>query len=195
MQAHPELELRCLQGFTMRQWQALQPKMRSGLNLVAVDNLNQIWVAGQNADLEKLTAGLVKDKLAKVKMQDLAYGIYSEFMLPVVEQFAPYLEKVDFKNLQIPVLSNINGRALKTGRIVKKELTAQLLQPLNWPKVAQGLSDCDVIVEVGPGRALMQSLQMLYPQKLVLELNYESDIFLIKEAMGLILQDQTHENQ
>jgi len=176
-------------------------KLNSELALIDQDNLFVLVVNGPTEQvvggqikaislLEKALSGLKK---VKVSSYDLQCGFNCELSQPFLDQFQTYLTKVDFKDLKIPVLSNLSGKALLNGKAVKKDLINQELDTIMWSKVLQNLADYDVIIEVGPGKNLAAQLQDLYPDKPVLTLNQISDLIKIKDLLGLNKQEKLND--
>jgi len=135
-------------------------------------------VAGRAKDVKKLEAQL--DKLHIISAvhyteKSLGIGINAPFCQSLADNFRIYLEKVDFKDLQLPVLSGISAKIIKTGKMVKKELVEQIVKPFLWHKIVQKLSDCDILIEVGPGNYLAQELSVIYPDKLILNVGKKED--------------------
>ena len=183
-------------GLAVRKARTLCQEVADDLFVAIVNAEADVMIAGSAKSIKKMEQILQPLVLAKeinLQARALGWGLHSELAAAVLLNFKMYLEKVDFKDLQIPVISNVNGKVIHTSKEVKKELVAQELNPLLWLKVVQGLADCDVIVEVGPGNQLAQQIQDFYPDKKVFALNKKEDLVKIKEAIGLNLQDSGYE--
>lgn len=192
------LRIVAVQGISGRKLQAMCAQISTELVVTISNSATDHIVSGLAKDVKKLEQQLNKLKLngdEGIVWRDvsLGLGINSEISQPVVDSLRPYLEKVDFKNLQLPLLSGMNGKLLTSGKMVKKDLLDQIVQPLVWQKVVQKLQDCDIIIEVGPGQRLAQNLIQVYPDKTILNLGKKSDQEQIKTVFGLNMQDISHE--
>lgn len=150
-------------------------------------------VAGLSNSVKKLQQVLGSTEYANqvtFTEHSAAGGLNCELAQGLVDSFKIYLTKVDFKDLQIPVLSVINGKAIISSKEVKKELVEQELNTVVWQKVVQGLAECEVIIEVGPGQTLAKEIRQIYPDKQVLVLNKKKDMLEIREILGLNSQEQ-----
>ena len=73
------------------------------------------------------------------------------------EEFRPYLEKVEFKNPQIPVYSNVSGKLVSSGEEAKKMALLQVTSTVRWfdEETAIGAAGgIDCLLETGPGKVL-----------------------------------------
>ncbi len=102
----------------------------------------------------------------------------------VAEQFKIYLEKVDFKDLQIPVISNITGRAISADKKIKDEVVDQITNPNNWDKVLHKFAGVDCIIEVGPKEIYVPQLKEIYPDKNIFSFTKKADIEVVKNLLN-----------
>ena len=118
------------------------------------------------------------DEMDNVKFDDEAVeiGLHSATMDPVALNLRLYLEKVDFKPLTIPLITNADAKIITEGNLLKTALIKQIHSPVLWAQSMAHLSDCDIIIEVGPGTHLTSLLQELYPEKKCIAINKRSDI-------------------
>lgn len=191
------LKMIAAQGLSLRKMRMLCNDIggeTGALFISAVHSDDSQIIVGQAKLVNKLELALgnLSDQIV---MQDLplGWGLHSELAQEFVTNFKIYLGKVDFKNLTMPVLSNLNGKIINSSKAVKKELIEAELSPVMWQKVVQGLAGCDIIIEVGPGSRLAGELQKTYPDKIVLVLNKKDDIIKIKALVVSDQQDTSHE--
>ncbi len=151
---------------------------------------NQHLIAG---DREAVIACMQQAKeIKKVKVEELPieYGLHSTVMFPVIEQFEVYFEKVDFKDVETPIIANSSATFLTTGKQLRQELLDAEIKSIQWFKIMQALHDCDVLCIVGPGDFMQDMLKQLYPNKEIIIVHKPSDLELIKK---LILKDDISE--
>ena len=98
----------------------------------------------------------------------------------IVKNVKMYLEKVDFKDTEVPLISGVIGEPLQSGEMIRAAIMQHIHAPTQWEKVMEALHDCDVIVEVGPGEHLQGLLKDLYPKKKIYRVLTPADIEQIK---------------
>ncbi|HRN77927.1 MAG TPA: ACP S-malonyltransferase [Candidatus Dependentiae bacterium] len=124
-------------------------------------------------------------------------GLYSNLMQPIADEFKIYLEKVDFKDVKIPMISGIDGRVIIQGEDIKQRVVAHITSPIMWARVLEGLQDVDLIIEVGPGNTLEGMITQMYPEKKYISINKRTDIEALKTLLPqteVIEQTETTES-
>jgi len=116
-------------------------------------------------------------------------GLHSDSMAPVAQNFKMYLEKVDFKDLNIPLISGSDGQVITQGNVIKEHVIKLLLEPIMWIRVLQMVGECDLIIEVGPGNTLESMIKAAHPNKQYQNVNKQSDIDKLKYIMATITPD------
>ena len=125
---------------------------------------------------------------AQLEGLSLEVGLHSLLMESVVKNMTMYLEKVDFKDLSVPLLSGVDAQIIEKAEDVKHHVINHLNNPSVWTQVMARLADCDVLVEVGPGTKLSEMAKKLYPEKSIIAINKRSDIDVLKK----IVEPTTH---
>lgn len=141
-------------------------------------------VTGDSIAIMRLRELLGEVKGIKVKDENVQVGLHSELMLPVVEQVKMYLEKVDFRDTTIPLIINADAKAVRNGDDIKQTVLAQIHKPVLWAQSVELLADCELIIEVGPGKQLSSLLAERYPDKQMVAINTKADIEQLKTIMG-----------
>lgn len=125
---------------------------------------NQFVVSGTLPELD-----LVKDevKLLGAKAIDLnvAGAFHSRLMKDAENNFSSYLVKVDFKDLTIPLVSNVDAKIIKLAQDIKNALVNQISKPVLWWQSMQYFKEMDIILELGPGGKLAKILKREWPEK------------------------------
>jgi [acyl-carrier-protein] S-malonyltransferase len=77
-------------------------------------------------------------------------------MLPAAEQLAEYLQTIDLRDAEIPIIQNVDVKVRTDSEEIKKSLVEQLHQPVRWSETIIELKSkgVDKIVECGPGKVL-----------------------------------------
>lgn len=128
---------------------------------------------------------LINKKFPDAKISSLPkeMGLHTSLMEPVANNLKIYLEKVDFKDPNLPLISGIDGRLVSTGSEIKERLTAQIDAPIFWQRVADVLAAHDLIIIVGPGAHMSELIKQLYPDANVISVSNKTDIEKIKSLM------------
>lgn len=132
-------------------------------------------------------------KMPGVKVEDIAieFGLYTPVMQSAIDQFKIYLEKVDFKDIEIPLISNISAQSVNSGISLKHEVIHQSVKPSNWLASLRELHTCDLLLSVGPGTMLVDMAKQLYPNKKIMAIQKLSDIELLKQ----FIEDQKQQGK
>ncbi|MBI2774960.1 ACP S-malonyltransferase [Candidatus Dependentiae bacterium] len=103
-------------------------------------------------------------------------GLHSSLMKPVQDHLRTYLEKIDFHDLQIPLISTIDGSSLLSGSQAREKIMEQIVSPIHWDKVIKSIADWDLIIHVGPGDSLQKIVRDYYPEKRHIAINSLTDV-------------------
>lgn len=126
---------------------------------VVVANYNcpgQVVISGDKAGVD---AAIEKCKAAGAK-RALPLQVSGAFHSPLVENanatLAENMERVIFRDAEIPVVTNVDGKAHTSGPKIKENLLRQMVSSVRWTTTLETLRDADLdaIVEVGPGSVL-----------------------------------------
>ena len=113
-----------------------------------------------------------------------AFGLHAKHMQPAIDLFKIYLEKVDFKDIAIPMISNVTGKPMQEGAVLKEEVVQHLTQPMQWLECLKALHTCDIVLSVGPGALLIDMAKQLYPNKLIMSVATLADIEEVKKIIA-----------
>jgi [acyl-carrier-protein] S-malonyltransferase len=158
---------------------------------VSGDN-GKAFIAIYNSPIDHIVAGS-RDQLAQisdsidgqgiVEYIGVEAGLHCELMNSVVEQFKIYLEKVDFKDLRIPLISGIDGEIITNGTDSKERFIRHINSPLLFNAVMGLLADYDCIIVANPGNILSEMVKKQYPEKFVISIAKKEDIDTLKEMV------------
>jgi [acyl-carrier-protein] S-malonyltransferase len=151
-----------------------------GLAPEKVEALINEWKAGDNPCLKDLYAANINSPrqtaisgtakaLAEAESLFMAAGarryirlqvncpFHSPLLAGAAEEFRPHIEKINFRDPQIPFYSNVSGKLVTSGEEAKKLALLQITSPVRWTDElgaigAAGGMDC--LLELGPGKVL-----------------------------------------
>ncbi|HLW73347.1 MAG TPA: ACP S-malonyltransferase [Candidatus Babeliales bacterium] len=156
--------------------------------IVLHDSPTEHVVVGHRNQLAQIQD--IIDGLGSMEYVGVEIGLHSSLMNDVVDLFKSYLEKVDFKDLKIPLISCIDGQMVTMGSDVKERFIRHINSPLEWFRVMRMLDDYDCILVAVPGDDLCEMVKKQYPDKIIMSIAKKEDIDTLKE-MILIEPEKT----
>jgi [acyl-carrier-protein] S-malonyltransferase len=131
----------------------------SSLGVCAPANINspnQTVIAGNKAAVERAVE-LAKAKGAKrAVMLPVSAPFHCQLMKPAAERMTTVLNEIDFKDLSLPLVTNVDATLITSGSEARGSLLRQVVSPVRWNESVQVLINQGVgrFVEIGPGRVL-----------------------------------------
>jgi [acyl-carrier-protein] S-malonyltransferase len=127
--------------------------------VVSAANLNspgQVVIAGHSAAVDRAIA-LCKAAGAKrgIKL-NVSAPFHCALMGPAQERLAQVLGALTFRDLEVPLVANVDARAVRTGAECRDGLVRQVSGAVRWQESVELLTREGVgtFVEVGPGHVL-----------------------------------------
>ncbi|HEY0321032.1 MAG TPA: ACP S-malonyltransferase [Pyrinomonadaceae bacterium] len=121
-----------------------------------INSANQVVIAGDAAAVDRAIE-ILKELGAKRAIRlNVSAPFHCALMMPAQERLAEDLEKLDFHDLSVPVVTNVDATAITSGTDARDALVRQVSSPVRWHEsitylVQEGV---DTLVEVGPGKVL-----------------------------------------
>lgn len=135
-------------------------KEASSTGIVEPANFNcpgQVVVAGEVKAVEKAIE-LAKDKGAKrAMMLPVSAPFHCSLLKPAGEKLAAELEKIELKDIKIPVVTNVTAEYILDKSKVKDLLIRQVSSPVYFEESVRKMIDdgVDTFIEIGPGKTLI----------------------------------------
>jgi [acyl-carrier-protein] S-malonyltransferase len=128
-------------------------------HFVQVANLNsadQTVVSGDEQGVAALVAAAKSADARDAVPLPVGAPFHSELMRPIEDEYASDLDKADFQEPVIPVVSSVSGAYVESAEEARSLLRSQLAAPVQWSRTLRLLAGEQVsaLVEVGPGRVL-----------------------------------------
>ena len=134
-------------------------KEASASGLISGANYNcpgQIVLSGEIAAIEKAVE-VAKEKGAKRSLiLPVSAPFHCEMLKPAGQKLSEVLEKVDIKNMNVKVISNVTGEYINNSSDIKDLLIKQVSSSVLWEdSIELMLKDgVDQFIEIGPGKTL-----------------------------------------
>jgi [acyl-carrier-protein] S-malonyltransferase len=132
-------------------------------------NLNspkQIVIAGDAAAVDRALEILKSRGVRKAVKLNVSAPFHSALMLPAQLRLATDLEKLEFRDLRVPVVSNVDAKLIRAGAEARDALVRQVSSPVRWSESVELLVNergVKTFVEVGPGKVLSGLLRQIAP--------------------------------
>jgi [acyl-carrier-protein] S-malonyltransferase len=121
-----------------------------------INSPGQVVIAGDAAAIDRATV-LLKERGAKRAVRlNVSAPFHCALMKPAQARLAVDLQKISFKDLSIPVVTNTDAQPEKSGDRARQALVRQVSQPVRWLDSVEFLISQGVqtLVEIGPGKVL-----------------------------------------
>ncbi len=147
------------------------------------NDLEDHVVAGTRIGVEAFRLACTDHEGVECKDLDEGFGIHSKGMDEVQEKLKMYLPKIDFHNLETPMITCVDGVQIVSSEPAKMSLFRQINNPILWSQVLANFVGCDVIITIGPKDDLVPLVQKRYPEKKIFKLCSLADLEVIKEHL------------
>ncbi|KJD38713.1 malonyl CoA-ACP transacylase [Paenibacillus polymyxa] len=152
----------------------LQDSNLQGIDIANLNTPTQIVISGLKHEINESIRLLGAAGARGVVPLNVSGAFHSRYMEEAQEQFKKYLSKIQFKELQFPVISNVHARPYNPSDI-KRNLTDQMTHPVNWTDSMRYLLALGVesIEEIGPKQVLTKLLDQIRNEAEPLDLEAE----------------------
>ena len=143
-----------------------------------INSPNQVVIAGNVGAVDR-AGELLKTRGAKrVIGLKVSAPFHCSLMLPAQQRLAKDLADTVFRDLQQPLVTNVDARILHSGNATRDALVRQVSAPVRWQEsiellIAEGVS---TFVELGPGKVLTGLLR---------QINREVRVFNVEDSASL----------
>lgn len=155
-----------LLGFDMAQLQEAIAQT-PGVVLANDNNSAQVVISGTPAGVEAVMDAVKCKRAVKLNVSG---AFHSPLMAPAAEEFQQVLDAVQFKDAQVPVLSNVEPTPATDAATLKDRLSRQMTGSVRWREITLQLPQVGIeqVIEIGPGKVLTGIMKRTCPH-LILE--------------------------
>lgn len=135
----------------------LEKSSEKGEIVIANYNLNDQYVLSGSIEAVEFAKTYAKEKGAKlVKVLDVSAAFHSPLMSPIVEEMSAFIDLIEFKEPDIPIIQNYSAKVENKTAKIKENLKKQITGPVRWYETVIlaekiGIRKC---YEVGPKNVL-----------------------------------------
>lgn len=121
-----------------------------------INSPGQVVIAGDSVAVERAMA-ILKERGAKRAIKlNVSAPFHCALMMPAQERLAFDLERIEFQDLRVPLVTNVDAAVITNGEKARDALVRQVSAPVRWRESVELLIQKGVerFVEVGPGKIL-----------------------------------------
>jgi [acyl-carrier-protein] S-malonyltransferase len=157
-------------------------KRAAGNEICTPANLNspeQTVISGHAAAVKRAVEIASQLGAKRAVMLAVSAPFHSALMMPAQEKLAADLKKINFANLRMPLVTNVDADTETLGDEARDALIRQVSMPVRWEESIRTLIDegVNTFVEVGPSRVLTGLLRQI--ERSVSTLNVEDEKSLL----------------
>lgn len=126
-----------------------------------INSPGQIVIAGHAAAVDR-AIGLLKERGAKRAIKlNVSAPFHCALMMPAQVRLATDLEKIEFQDLAMPLVTNVDASDVESGDEARDALVRQVSSPVRWLESVEFLirEGVAIFVEVGPGKVLSRLMR------------------------------------
>lgn len=158
---------------------------------ISAHNTEHGFYVGGHIDLiEQIKEYCKVHEIRKVKEVSVAYGLHSSIVDIVLTTLSPYFFKIDFKSLNYPIITNVDGVYVTSSEALESAILRKINSPILWDEVMNGFIGCEILICVGPGKQIAEWAQLKYPDKEIYTVECLADVEKLKQ----LLQQDTLEH-
>ncbi len=149
---------------------------------IANDNSNgQLVASGKIEDINKLSLDLTSKNIKNIKLS-VSAPFHCNLMNKATELMKKEIEKLEFKNFQNPLISNVTAAEIKDKSMLKDLLVKQIESRVRWRESVLYMINNGVnqFIEIGPGKVLSGLIKRIDRNVKISAINKEEDISIIK---------------
>ena len=149
---------------------------------IANDNSNgQLVASGTMEDINKLSSDLTSKSIKNIKLS-VSAPFHCNLMSKATELMKKEIEKLEFKDFQNPLISNVTATEIKDKSMLKDLLVKQIESRVRWREsvlymIKNGVNQ---FIEIGPGKVLSGLIKRIDRNVKISAINKEEDISMAK---------------
>jgi [acyl-carrier-protein] S-malonyltransferase len=127
---------------------------------------DQIVIAGEARAVQSASEKMKELGAKRVIPLPVSAPFHCGLMAPARDRLQADLRAVDFRDLAVPLVSNVDAAEVLQGEAARDGLVRQVCSPVRWVESVRYLADCGVdrFIEIGPGKVLTGLVKKIAPQ-------------------------------
>ena len=165
-----------------------EASQEGGIVVVANDNCpGQTVISGEVEALERAMALASAAGARRVVRLGISIASHSPLMERAGQQLSDLVQKVNFREPSMPIVSNISGRFITSVDDLKRNVGQHMVRPVMWSGSVREMVDhgVDTFLEVGPGQVLSGLIRRVKREVKTMSV---ADLGISLDASGLVSQ-------
>jgi len=131
-----------------------------------INSPGQVVIAGNAAAVERAIPILKARGAKRAVPLKVSAPFHCALMLPAQERLASELNEIEFRDLSVPLVTNVDAAVIRTGAEARASLVRQVSSPVRWRESVELLAreNVSTFVEIGPGKVLSGLVRQTAPQ-------------------------------
>ncbi len=151
-----------------------------------INSPGQIVIAGETEAVDR-AVDMLKSRGAKRAIKlNVSAPFHCALMNRAQERLDVELGKIEFSNLGMPLISNVDAAPVRNGAEAREKLVRQVSQPVRWQESIERLAgECGVktFIEVGPGKVLSGLVKKIAPGSVCLNIEDTASLDTARAAL------------
>jgi [acyl-carrier-protein] S-malonyltransferase len=151
-----------------------------------INSASQIVIAGHSAAVDRAIALLKERGIRRAIKLKVSAPFHCALMMPAQERLAADLEKLEFHDLQTPLVTNVDAAAIETGAEARDALVRQVSSPVRWLESVELLWQEGVrtFIETGPGKVLSGLVRQIQAEARCLNVEDAASLNAAREGLA-----------
>ena len=152
-----------------------------------INSPSQVVIAGAAGAIDRAIV-ILKERGAKRAMKlNVSAPFHCAMMKPAQDRLAADLETIQFSDSEIPLVTNVDARAVKSADLLRQSLVRQVSQPVRWLESVEFLISQGVktFIEIGPGKVLSGLVRQIDRSVQCVNVEDEGSLRAAREAIAV----------
>ncbi|MEE9542434.1 MAG: ACP S-malonyltransferase [Thermodesulfobacteriota bacterium] len=160
-------------------------------SIVVVANINcpgQVVISGHTSAVERASEAALKAGAKRAIILKVTVPSHSPLMEGASAKLAEVMAGIEFKEMQVPVVTNVEAALLDDYSRAPELLCRQLVSPVRWVESIELMKSNGItaMIEVGPGKVLTTLIKRIDPDIEIFKAGEPKDL----EALAKVLKEE-----
>ncbi len=155
-------------------------------NAANINSPEQVVIAGDTAAIDR-AIGLLKQRGARRAIKlNVSAPFHCALMKPAQDRLSVDLQRIEFKDLRTPIVTNVDARAIRNGPGARESLVRQVSQTVRWLESVEFLISQGVqtFIEIGPGKVLSGLVRQIDRSARCVNVEDEASLRAARQALS-----------
>jgi len=152
-----------------------------------INSPSQVVIAGAAGAIDRAIV-ILKERGAKRAMKlNVSAPFHCAMMKPAQDRLAADLDTIQFSDSEIPLVTNVDARAVRSADLLRDSLVRQVSQPVRWLESVEFLISQGVktFIEIGPGKVLSGLVRQIDRSVQCVNVENEGSLRAAREAIAV----------